>query len=149
VDHGTVVTITVTPPRETGGHVNLNLDVAALQQALDALIAGDHREAADRFTPDVVFTGVGGCLDGHATGLSAVLDRFAEMSRLTDGTFGTEVAGVYGETNAGIVVITRHWASVDGQQVHGTQALLVHVDGDRIGRITALSRPGAPSGIWD
>jgi ketosteroid isomerase-like protein len=129
--------------------VTPNFDVAAVQQALDALITGDDRVAADQFTADVVFTGVGGCLDGRATGLPAVLDRFAELSRLTKGTFGTEVAGVYGGTPEGIVVITRHWASIDGEQVHGTQALLLTADRGRIGRIIALSQPGPRSGIWD
>ena len=59
------------------------------------------------------------------------------MSRLTDGTYGTEVEAVYTENTAELVVVTRHWASVQGEQVHGTQALLVTVDG---GRIRALAR---------
>jgi ketosteroid isomerase-like protein len=129
--------------------VTLNLDVPAAQQALDALINGDHQTAADRFTDDFVFTGVGGCLTGRATGLRAVLDRFAQLSRLTNGTFGTEVAGVYGEMQGSTVVITRHWASIDGEQIHGTQALLITEDGSRIAKIVTLSRPGPPSGIWD
>jgi ketosteroid isomerase-like protein len=129
--------------------VTLNLDVAAVQQALDALVNGDHQSAADLFTDDFVFTGVGGCFKGRTTGLTAVLDRFAELSRVTKGTFGTEVAGVYGEMSGSIVVITRHWASIDGEQIHGAQALLVTVDGSRIGKIAALSRPGPRSGIWD
>jgi ketosteroid isomerase-like protein len=125
------------------------LDVEDVQQALDALINGDHQAAADRFTQDVVVTGVGGCLRGRITGLPAVLDCFGCMSRLTDGTYGTEVEAVYTENTAELVVVTRHWASVQGEQVHGTQALLVAVDGGRIRALRAFSRPGPASGIWD
>ena len=127
----------------------MNLDVAAVQGALDALITGDHHAAAEQFTENVEFTGAGGWLRGRTTGLAAVLDRFAALSQLTNGTFGTEVAGIYGQTQGRLVVITRHWASIGGEQVHGTQALLIIADGGRIGGITALSRPGPPSGIWD
>lgn len=129
--------------------MTLNLDVAAVQQALDALITGDHDAATDQFTEDVVFTGVGGCLNGRTSGLPSVLDRFAEMGRLTSGTFGTEVEGVYGDNATQLVVVTRHWASIDGDQIHGTQVLLVATDGGRIGTVTALWRPGPASGIWD
>ena len=125
------------------------LDVAAVQQALDALIAGDDRAAAGRFTDDVVLTGDGGCLDGDAAGLPAVLDCFAAMSRLTQGTFGTEVEAVYSGRMAQVVVVTRHWASVEGVQIRGTQALLVGTDDGRISTMHALSRAGRPSGIWD
>jgi ketosteroid isomerase-like protein len=129
--------------------VNLNLDVATVQQALDALITGDPQAAAGQFTEDLALTGVGGCLQGQATGLSAALDRFADLSRLTGGTFGTEVEAVYTGNTTQHVVVTRHWASIDGEQIHGTQALLVTADGGRIRTINALSRPGPPSGIWD
>jgi ketosteroid isomerase-like protein len=129
--------------------VTPNLDVAAVQRALDALITGDQHAAADQFTEDVVFSGVGGCLDGRTTGLPAVLVRFAELAGLTRGTFGTEVEAVYTGNSNQHVAVTRHWASMDGEPVHGTQALLVTADGDRIRTITALSRPGPPSGIWD
>ena len=129
--------------------MTLNLDVATAQQALDALITGDHQAAAAQFTEDVEFTGAGGCLSGRTTGLPAVLDRFAQLSQLTKGTFGTEVAGVYGQTQGSLVVITRHWASIDGEQIHGTQALLITADNGRIRRVNTLSRPGPPSGIWD
>jgi hypothetical protein len=143
------VTVAVTPFLPTGGHVTLNLDVATVQRALDALITVDHAAAVDHFTDDVVFTGVGGCLDGRATGLPAVLDRFAEMSRLTNGTFGTEVEAVYTGKSTQLVVVTRHWASIHGEQIHGIQALIVTADGTRVRTITALSRSGPPSGIWD
>ena len=129
--------------------MTLNLDVATAQQALDALITGDHQAAAAQFTEDVEFTGAGGCLGGRTSGLPAVLDRFALLCQLTRGTFGTEVAGVYGQTQGSLVVITRHWASIDGEQIHGTQALLITADNGRICRVNTLSRPGPPSGIWD
>jgi ketosteroid isomerase-like protein len=132
-----------------GGHVTPTLDVAAAQHALDALITGDRDAAAARFTRDVVVTGVGGCLSGRTTGLDAVLDRFADISRLTHGTFGTEVEAVYGGSAAQLVVVTRHWASVDGKPVHATQAFLVTVDAGRVGAVDALSRPGSATGIWD
>lgn len=126
-----------------------NLDVATIQQALDALISGDQVAAANRFTDDVVLTGMGGCLSGRTVGIAAVLDRFAEMSRLTDGTFGTEVESAFrGSTNQHVVV-TRHWASIDEEQVHGTQALLITTDGARIRTVDVLSRPGSASGVWD
>jgi ketosteroid isomerase-like protein len=124
-------------------------DVEDVQQALDALVNGDHQAAADRFTHDVVVTGVGGYLRGRITGLLAVLDRFARMSRLTGGTYGTEVEAVYTDQTTQLVVVTRHWASIHGEQVHGTQALLVTVAGGRIRAISAFSRPGPASGIWD
>jgi ketosteroid isomerase-like protein len=125
------------------------LDSEDLQQALDALITGDRQAAADRFTEDVVLTGVGGCLSGRITGLPAVLDRFADMARLTHGTYGTEVEAVYTGNTTQLVVVARHWASIEGDQVYGTQALVVTVDGGRIGAMSALSRPGPASGIWD
>jgi hypothetical protein len=124
-------------------------DVAAAQRALDALITGDGRAAVDQFTEDVVLTGSGGCLDGHTTGLAEVIDRFADMSLLTNGTFGTEVEAVYAGSSSMLVVVTRNWAAVGGIQVHGTQALVVTVLADRIRAIDVLSRPGPASGIWD
>jgi ketosteroid isomerase-like protein len=125
------------------------LDVEDVQRALDALVNGDHQVAADLFTQDVVVTGVGGCLRGRITGLPAVLDRFARMSRLTDGTYGTEVEAVYTGNTTQFVVVTRHWASIHGDQVHGAQALVVVVDDGRICALSAFSRPGPASGIWD
>jgi ketosteroid isomerase-like protein len=129
--------------------VTTQLDVAVAQQALDSLITGDHHAAASRFTDDIALTGIGGCLRGHATGLEAVLERFAAIARLTHGTFGTEVEAVYTGDATHVVVVTRHWASIRGQQVHGTQALLITADGGRIRTITALSRAGSATGIWD
>jgi ketosteroid isomerase-like protein len=129
--------------------VTQTLDVATVQQALDALIIGDQASAAERFTEDVVLTGVGGCLGGRTKGLSGVLDRFAEISRLTHGTFGSEVEAVYTGSTTEHVVVTRHWASIDGQQIIGAQALLVTVDSGRIRSLDALSPAGAASGIWD
>jgi ketosteroid isomerase-like protein len=129
--------------------VTPNLDAAAVQQALDALITGDHDAAAGQFAKDVVFIGAGGCIVGRTAGLDAVLGGFAEISRFTRGTFGTEVEAVYTGSTSQLVVVTRHWASIDGKPVHGTQALLVTVDNGRIGTIEALSRPGSASGIWD
>jgi hypothetical protein len=126
-----------------------NFDVATIQQALDALITGDRHAAAERFATDLVLTGVGGCLDGSATGLPAVLDRFADVAELTNGTFGTEVEAVYTGNTTQHVVITRHWASVGGKPIHGTQALLLTANRDHICTIDALSRSGPPSGIWD
>ena len=125
------------------------LDVEAVQRALDALIMGDHNAAADWFTHDVVFNGAGGCLAGRTAGLVAVLERFAEAARVTDGTFGTEVEVIYTGSTSQVVVITRHWASIDGNPTHGAQALALTVDGDRIGHVSALSPPGHPTGIWD
>jgi ketosteroid isomerase-like protein len=125
------------------------LDVDTVQQALDALIAGDRDVAAAQFTPDLVFTGVGGCLAGRTTGLDAVFDRFTAIARLTHGTFGTEVEAVYTGNATHAVVITRHWASICGKPVHGAQALIATVDGCRIRTIDALSRSHSPSGIWD
>jgi hypothetical protein len=63
--------------------------------------------------------------------------------------FGTEVEAVYAGNTTFLVVVARHWASIEGRQVHGTQALLVTADGDRIRTINALSRAGPASGIWD
>ena len=125
------------------------LDVEAVQRALDALIMGDHKAAADWFTLDVVFDGPGGCLAGRTTGVVAVLDRFAEVARVTDGTFGSEVETIYAGGATQVVVITRHWASIDGNPIHGVEALILTVDGDRIGDVAALSPPGPPTGIWD
>jgi ketosteroid isomerase-like protein len=125
------------------------LDIAAAQRALDALITGDDRAAVDQFTDDVVMTGSGGCLSGHVSGQAAVIDRFADMSRLTNGTFGVEVEAVYAGNSPLVVVLVRNWAAVNGSQVHGTQALVVTVLGQRISAIDALSRPGSTSGIWD
>jgi ketosteroid isomerase-like protein len=125
------------------------LDVDAAQQALDALIIGDQSTAATWFSDDLVLTGVGGCLHGRTASLSESLDRFADITRLTHGTFGTEVEAVYCGSTAQLVVLTRHWASIGGEPIHATQALIVTVDGGRIRAIHALSRPGAPTGIWD
>jgi hypothetical protein len=121
----------------------------AIQAALDALVHGDEQVATSHFTRDMVLTGAGGCFAGRAVGLRAVLDRFAELSSLTGGTFGTEVEAVYTGATSGFVVITRHWASIDGVPIQGAQALLVATKGDRIGAIDALSNAGAGSGIWD
>ena len=126
-----------------------NLDVGAVQQALDALITGDRRVAATLVSDDVVLTGAGGCFGGRTTGLPGVFDRFADLARLSHGTFGTEVEAVFtGNTNQ-VVVVTRHWASIDGRPTLGTQALIVTVDGGRIDAINALSRPGPRTGLWD
>jgi ketosteroid isomerase-like protein len=129
--------------------VRPTLDVAAVQHALDALVTGDSDAAARRFSNDVVFTGVGGRLSGRTTGLLAVLDRFDAISRFSHGTFGTEVEAVYTDNAGQLVVVTRHWATLDGQPVHGTQALLLTTKGDQICAIDAFSRSGPPSGIWD
>jgi hypothetical protein len=48
-----------------------------------------------------------------------------------------------------LVAVTRHWALTQGEQIQGTQALLMIADGDRIGTINALSRSGSETGIWD
>ena len=125
------------------------LDVAAVQGALDALVTGDADAAARRFSNDVVFNGVGGQLGGRTTGLLAVLDRFDAISRCSDGTFGTEVEAVYTDSAGHLVVVTRHWATLDGQPVHGTQALVLTTEGDHIRAIDAFSGSGPPSGIWD
>jgi hypothetical protein len=129
--------------------VTTNLDVEAVQLALDALISGDSQGAADHFADDLVMTGVGGRIAGRIVGLPAVLDRFAGIARDTGGTFGTEVEAVYSGDDTPDVVITRHWASIDGHPVQGTQALLVTSDRGRVHTIDALSRPGATSGVWD
>jgi hypothetical protein len=125
------------------------LDIEDMQQALDALINGDHQTAARRFTQDVVLTGVGGCLSGRAAGLPAILGRFADMSRLTHRTYGTEVEAVYTGGATQLIALTRHWAMIHGKQVYGTQALLITVEGRRIDAIGVFSRPGPPTGIWD
>jgi ketosteroid isomerase-like protein len=125
------------------------LDVDDVQHALDALITGDREAAADRFTEDLVLTGTGGGLAGRTTGLPAVLDRFADLSRRTGGTFGTEVEAVYTGNTTQLVVVTRHWALIEGQQIHGTQALHVTADRGRIRTIDVLSPTARRSGIWD
>lgn len=125
------------------------LDIEELQQALDALVNDDHRAATGRFTRGVVLTGGGGCLRGHAAGLPAVLGRFADMSRLTHRTYGTEVEAVYAGSPTQLIAITRHWAMIHGEQVYGTQALLITVEGGRIDAIGVFSGPGPPTGIWD
>ena len=126
-----------------------DLDTAVVQRALDALITGDQDAAAGRFTDDIVLTGSGGCLQGHTAGLDAVVGRFAAIARLTQGTFGTEVEAIYTGDAGQVVVVTRHWASIGGRQILGTQALLITAHGGRIRRINALSRPGSATGIWD
>jgi ketosteroid isomerase-like protein len=128
--------------------VTPTLDVDTVQQALDALITRDVETAARQFTDDLVMTGVGGCLAGRTAGLRAVLDRFADLALLTHGTFGTEVEAVYRGDTARVVVVTRHWAAINGKPVTGTQALLVTVDGGRIRIVEALSPEGPASGIW-
>jgi len=125
------------------------LDIEDVQQALDALINDDRQAATGRFTEDVVLTGVGGCLRGQAAGLPALLGRFADMSRLTDRTYGTEVEAVYAGGPTQLIAITRHWAMIDGEQVYGTQALLITIAGGRIGAIGVFAPPGPPTGIWD
>jgi ketosteroid isomerase-like protein len=125
------------------------IDVATAQRALDALISGDQPAAADQFAEDIVLTGFGGCLAGRAIGLAAVLARFADMSRRSDGTFGTEVEAVYTGEIRQFVVISRHWAAIDGEPVHGSQALVVGVTDGRIQTIDCLSQAGPASGIWD
>jgi ketosteroid isomerase-like protein len=129
--------------------VSPTLDVAAVQHALDALVTGDSDAAARRFSDDVVFNGAGGRLSGRTSGLVAVLDRFDAISSFSHGTFGTEVEAVYTDHAGHLVVVTRHWATLDGQPVHGTQALLLTTKGDQICGIDAFSRSGPPSGIWD
>jgi ketosteroid isomerase-like protein len=121
----------------------------AVQAALDALVYGDEQAVTSHFTTDMVMTGARGCFAGRVVGVRAVLDRFAELARLTGGTFGTEVEAVYTGVKPGFVVITRHWASIDGTPVQGAQALLVATKGDRIRAIDALSNASAGSGIWD
>ena len=61
----------------------------------------------------------------------------------------TEVEAVYRGDPSGFVVITRHWAALGGKPVHGTQALLMATEGDRIRAINALAKVGSSSGIWD
>jgi ketosteroid isomerase-like protein len=143
----------VTPPVTslalTGGNVIQDFDVDSIQHALDCLIIGDRLAAAERFSHDVVLIGTGGCIGGFAVGLAEVLDRFKAISRATSGSFGTEVETVFKGNAAEVVVLTRHWASIAGEQFHATQALLVTADGGRIRTINALSRPGPASGIWD
>ncbi len=124
-------------------------DFATLQQALDALVTGDHHAATRRFSEDVVVTGVGGCLSGRILGLTPVLDRFAEMSRLTHGTFGTEVSAVYRGAQGRTVVVARHWALLDGAELRATQALVMDTESERIRAIDILSGPGPRSGVWD
>jgi ketosteroid isomerase-like protein len=125
------------------------LGVDAVQRALDALITADHESAAERFSTDVVLTGAGGCLEGRATGLSAVLDRFADISARTGGTFGTEVEAVYTGSTSDVVVVTRHWARVDDEEIRGTQALVLTTEGGRIRTIEVLTGGGHATGIWD
>jgi ketosteroid isomerase-like protein len=128
--------------------VTPTLNVETVQEALDALITRDMEAAAGKFTDDLVMTGVGGCLAGRSAGLEAVLDRFVDLALLTRGTFGTEVEAVYtGDTNR-VVVVTRHWAAIDGNPIAGTQALLLTIDGGRIRTVDALSPAGAANGIW-
>jgi hypothetical protein len=70
------------------------------------------------------------------------------MSRLTDGTYGTDVEAAYTENITPVVVVTHHWSSIHGEQVHGTQALLVTIDRGRSGHERLLpSRPCER--IWD
>jgi hypothetical protein len=133
----------------TGGNVTPTLDVKAVQQALDALISGDQASAAEKFTEDVVLTGAGGCLGGRTTGLSGVLDRFADMSRLTHGTFGTEVAAVYTGGSTQLVAILRHWAILGGEEIHATQAAVFTTQGKWLRAVDVLSTPGPRTGIWD
>jgi ketosteroid isomerase-like protein len=126
------------------------LDVASVQHALDALVTGDSDAATRRFTNDVVFNGVGGRLRGRITGLVAVLDRFDAIAKFSHGTFGTEVEAVFTDDAGQLIVVTRHWATVDGQPMHGIQALLLTIDSNQIRTIDAFSLSGcAPSGIWD
>ena len=125
------------------------LDVATVQQALDALVTGDLDAASVQFTGDLVLTGPGGCLDGRTDGLAAVLDRFAEMSRVTRGSFGTEVEAVYTGATAQLVAVTRHWAMLEGDAVRAIQALVLTTEGDRFSAVDVLSGSGPRSGIWD
>jgi ketosteroid isomerase-like protein len=120
-----------------------------VQQALEALVAADEESATHQFTEDLVLAGPGGYLGGRITGLRAVLDRFAALSRRTGGTFGTEVEAVYGDHRPRFVVVTRHWAVVGGDAVYGTQALVLTTSGGRIRAIDALSGAGPASGLWD
>jgi ketosteroid isomerase-like protein len=128
--------------------VTATLDVRTVQQALDALITRDAHAAAQQFTDDLVMTGVGGCFAGRTVGREAVLARFADVAVLTQGTFGTEVEAVFSGSANQVVVLTRHWAAIDGNPVRGTQALVVTVDGGRIRIVDVLSPAGAASGIW-
>ena len=126
----------------------MTLDIATVQQALDALITGDDDAAGGHFSDDVVLTG-SGALGGRTSGLRGVLARFADVSRLTRGTFGTEVEALYRGGIDQVVVVTRHWARIGDRQVFGDQAVLMATDGDRIRRIDVFARGGATSGIWD
>ena len=124
-------------------------DLARIQQALDALIVDDRSAVDAAFSEGLVLTGPGGCVKGRYEGLQAVLDRFAVIATRTSGTFGTEVEAVYEGSGGQLVTMTRHWASLDGATLHGTQALLLQLDGDRICRIDMFRGPGAATGIWD
>jgi hypothetical protein len=126
------------------------VDVAAVQSALDALVTGDRKVAASWYADALVLTGIGGLLDGRIVGLSEVIDRFAQISGRTGGTFGTEVEAVFVGDTPQVVVLARHWAALEGREVRGTQALLLTIDGERIEAIMALSPTARPrSGIWD
>ena len=129
--------------------MTLNLDVATVQQALDALITGDHQAAAAQFTDDVVFTGAGGCLSGRTTGLPAVLDRFAELSRLTNGTFGTEVEGVYAGTHGSSSSSPATGPRSTGSRSTARKRSSSPSTAAASARSPRSSRPGPPSGIWD
>jgi ketosteroid isomerase-like protein len=133
----------------TRRHVTARLDVVSIQDALDALVNGDERAVERLFTDDLVFTGVGGCFGGRTVGIPAVLDRFAEVSRKTDGTFGTEVETVYAGRSDHVVVVARHWAVVEGRELRATQALLISTDGQRLCSVESLGNSGPRSGLWD
>jgi hypothetical protein len=124
------------------------LDVADVQRALDALIAGDLDAAAALFTTDVVFTGIGGCLGEQTVGLPDLLARFAEMARLSQGTFGTEVEAVY-SSSTHIVAIVRHWAMLAGVEARASQALLLSIAVRRAHAVEVLGASGPTSGLWD
>jgi hypothetical protein len=133
----------------TGDRVGPSFDVSTIQRALDALVSRDRVAAAANFAIDLVLVGEGGCFAGRVVGLGAVLDRFGALAARTEGTFGTEVESVFGSARSQLVVVTRHWANVDGRPLRGTQALVLVTDGERISEMSALSRPGISSGIWD
>ena len=85
--------------------------------------------------------------DGPRRCARPVRRRSAKFSHRT---FGTEVEAVFTDDAGQTIVVTRHWATVDGQPVHGIQALLLTIDSNQIRRIDAFSPSGcAPSGIWD
>ncbi|MFF9849042.1 nuclear transport factor 2 family protein [Streptomyces litmocidini] len=111
-------------------------DAALVRRGYEAFTTGDMETLASLMTSDCTHHSPGESqMSGHFKGRDNVLDHYAKLSELTDGTFRVELKGVYPDGRGHVMAVHKWHADRGDRGIEMDGGLFLTIIGGKISDI--------------